>query len=346
MKETLPMNILKLMPALTAALCMCSSATAQTVLTMSSWLPASHPMTRGMLEVWAADVEKATHGRIKLRMLPKHPSAPPGTFDAVKDGLVDVSYVTASFTPARHLLTRLPELPGGGGTAEVNSVAYWRMHEKYLSAANEYKGVKLLSVFTHGPGQMLNTKRPITSLDDLTGLKFRTAGGISEEMARAMGASSFVKSASETYELLSTGVADGTFAPLESVTSFKLERVVRYATIFPGGFYCASMGLFMNEDRWNKLPKEDQDAILSVSGEKIARTAGVAWDAADRLGVDALKQSGAMITEASPAFRQTIADRAKAVEDEWVRAAGAKGVNADAILREFRQETKHLAGAM
>ena len=30
----------------------------------------------------------------------------------------------------------------------------------------------------------------------------------------------------------------------------------------------------MNEDKWNKLPKQDQDAIMSVSGEALARLAG------------------------------------------------------------------------
>src|SRR6185295_1338150 len=130
-----------------------AAAPAQTTLTMSSWVPPSHALTKDVLAVWAQNVEKASDGRIKLQMLPKHPSAPPGTFDAVRDGLVDVSYVTASYTPARHILPLLPELPGGGATAEINSVAFSRIHWKYLHPVGEYKGVKLLGVFTHGPGQ-------------------------------------------------------------------------------------------------------------------------------------------------------------------------------------------------
>ena len=141
-------------------------ATAQTVLTMSSWVPPSHSLTV-TLAAWGAEIEKATNGRVKFQMLPKAPAAAPGTFDAVKDGLVDVSYVTASYLPARHSLPKLPELPGGGATAEINSVAYWRIHEKFLAKAGEYKGVKLIGVFTHGPGQMFNTKKPIDSVDDL-----------------------------------------------------------------------------------------------------------------------------------------------------------------------------------
>src|SRR6266550_3654190 len=154
-----------------------------TTLTMSSWVSPQHHLTSVVLQGWANEVEKATGGRVKLTMLPKHPSAPPGTFDAVRDGLVDVSYVTASYTPARHPLPLLAELPGAGATAEINSVAFSRVHWKYLQAANEYKGVHLLGVFTHGPGQMFLVKKPVTSVADLAGMKIRSGGGISEAAA-------------------------------------------------------------------------------------------------------------------------------------------------------------------
>ena len=87
-------------------------AAAQTTLTMSSWVSPSHLLTKDVLAVWGQQVEKATNGRVKLQMLPKHPSAAPGTFDAVRDGLVDVSYVTASYTPARHVLPLLRRAAG------------------------------------------------------------------------------------------------------------------------------------------------------------------------------------------------------------------------------------------
>ena len=85
---------------------------------MSSWVSPQHHLTADVLQGWANEVEKATSGRVKFKMLPKHPSAPPGTFDAVRDGLVDVSFVTASYTPARHILPLMAELPGAGETAD------------------------------------------------------------------------------------------------------------------------------------------------------------------------------------------------------------------------------------
>src|SRR6266478_10211440 len=144
-------------------------AVAQTTLTMSSWVSPQHHLTANVLQGWATEAEKATSGRVKFTMLPKHPSAPPGTFDAVRDGLVDLSFVTASYTPARHILPLLPELPGSGDTALVNSVAYSRVYWKHFHKVGEYKGVKLLGVFTHGPGQMF-TKRPVKSIADVQGL--------------------------------------------------------------------------------------------------------------------------------------------------------------------------------
>ncbi len=319
------------------------AAAQTTTLTMSSWVSPSHLLTKDVLGGWAQQVEKATDGRVKLQMLPKHPSAPPGTFDAVRDQLGDVSYVTASYTPARHVLPLLAELPGSGGTSVINSVAYSRIHWKYLQQAGEYKGVKLLGVFTHGPGQMFNTKRPITKVEDLSGMKIRTGGGIAEEMARALGASAFVKPAPESYELLSSGVADGTFFPLESIISFKLSSVIKYATLFPGGFYSSSFGVFMNEDKWNKLSKQDQDAITSVSGEPLARLAGKAWDATDAAALEEMKRANIQVSEASPELVKGVQDKSKAIIDKWVKDATAKGVDGAKVLAEFREELKRVA---
>lgn len=317
-------------------------AAAQTTLTMSSWVSPSHHLTAVVLKGWAEEAEKATQGRVKFQMLPKHPSAAPGTFDAVRDGLVDVSFVTASYTPARHILPLLAELPGAGGTAEINSVAFSRIHWKYFDKIGEYKGVKLLGVFTHGPGQMM-TRKPMNSLAEFKGLKIRTGGGIADAVANALGASAFVKPAPESYELLSTGVADGVFFPPEAITSFKLETVIGQLTLFPGGMYSSSYGFFMNQDKWNKLSKQDQDAITSVSGEHLARLAGKSWDAADAIGLAALKKAGGKVVNASPAMIKEVAERSEPLIQDWIKKATAKGVDGAKVYAEFHEELKKVA---
>jgi len=328
--------------ALLGVLAFAGPAPAQTTtLTMSSWVSPKHHVTL-LLQSWATEAEKATGGRVKFTMLPKHPSAPPGTFDAVRDGLVDLSYVTASYTPARHILPLMAELPGSGDTSLVNSVAYSRIYWKHFHKVGEYKGVKLLGVFTHGPGQMF-TKRPVRSIADVQGLKIRTGGGVAEQVAKALGASAFVKPAPESYELLSSGVADGVFFPLESIISFKLDTVLEQATLFPGGMYASSFGFFMNEDKWNKLPRQDQEAIEKISGEHIARLAGKSWDDADARGMEALKKSGVKIVNADPGLVAEVRKRSAPIIEDWIAKARAKGVDAAKILAEFREELKKVA---
>jgi len=336
-------NVLRAVLAATVlSLVAAAPAPAQTTLTMSSWVSPQHHLTSVVLQGWATEVEKATNGRVKFTMLPKHPSAPPGTFDAVRDGLVDLSYVTASYTPARHILPMLAELPGMGDTALVNSVAYSRIYWKHFHQLGEYKGVKLLGVFTHGPGQMF-TKKPVAGIGDVQGLKIRTGGGIAEAVAKALGAAAFVKPAPESYELLKSGVADGVFFPMESIISFKLDTVLEQATLFPGGMYSSSFGFFMNEEKWNKLPTADQDAITKLSGEHLARLAGRSWDEADARGLEVLKKSGVKIVNADPAFAAEVSRRSAPIVEDWIKKASAKGVDATKILAEFRAELKKVA---
>ena len=316
-------------------------AHAQTTLTFSSWVPPTHHLTIWQAN-WAAEVEKATGGRVKFQSLPKAPAAPPGTFDAVRDGLVDLSYVTASYTPARHILPLMAELPGAGQTAEINSVAFSRIHWKHFQKVGEYKGVHLLAVFTHGPGQMF-TKKPVKSLDDFKNQKIRTGGGIAEQVANALGASAFVKPAPESYELLNSGVADGVFFPFESIVSFKLDKVIGQATVFPGGLYSSAFGFFMNEDKWNKLSKQDQAIITKHAGEAAARSNGKSWDNADQVGLNALKAAGANIMTATPAMQAEAKKRSGPIIEDWIKKASAKLPNAKAVLDEFHAELKKVA---
>jgi len=152
-----------------------------------------------------------------------------------------------------------------------------------------------------------------------------------------------VKPAPESYELLKSGVADGVFFPLESVVSLTLDTVLEQATLFRGGMYSSAFGFFMNEDKWRKLPKQDQAAIEKISGEHIARLAGKSWDDADQRGLDVLKKSGVKIVNANPELVAEVQKRSAPIIDEWIKAATAKGVDGARILAEFREELKKVA---
>jgi TRAP-type C4-dicarboxylate transport system substrate-binding protein len=99
----------------------------------------------------------------------------------------------------------------------------------------------------------------------------------------------------------------------------------------------------MNEDKWNKLPKQDQEALEKISGEWIARHAGRSWDTADQKGLEALQKSGVKIVNAGPEMVAEVNKRSAPIIDEWVKLASARGVDAARILAEFREELKKVA---
>jgi hypothetical protein len=116
-----------------------TAAQAQTVLTVSSWLPPTHTLSMAQKE-WCDLLEKNTTGKIKCNILPRGVSPAPGTFDAVKNGLADMSYTVHGYTPGRFVLTQMAEVPFLGDKAEPLSVAFQRIASKHPEFDDEHRG--------------------------------------------------------------------------------------------------------------------------------------------------------------------------------------------------------------
>lgn len=314
-------------------------ASAETKLTLSSWLPPTHPVVKNMIVPWTEKVKEVTNGRVTVNILAKGLGHPKVHYDIARDGLADITYSVHGYTPGRFVMTKAVEFPFGGDSAEALSVAYWRVHQKYLSKAKEHKDTQLLSVFTHGPGLIHNSKKTVDAVADLDGMKMRVGGGVVNDVASSLNAVPLLKPASKSYELLSHGVADGTLLPMESVMGFKIQDLVKHTTVVPGGLYNISFFLVMNRDRFRDLSDADRQAIMSVSGEAFAKMAGQAWDNADAAALKAMKANGNEVTVASDAFIETVKKRTATLEGEWIKAAKKRGVDGAAALAELRQIT-------
>ena len=313
------------------------AASAQTVFTVSSWVPPTHTLSMAQ-KSWCDLLEKDSAGRMKCNILPKGVAAAPGTFDAVRDGLADISYTVDGYTPGRFINTQVAEFAFLGDSAVPTSVAYQRIYNKYFAPLGEHRGVKVLAVFTHGPGIIFTTKQAVTSADDATKLKWRVGGGYINELSKVMGWNTTLKPAPESFELLSTGVMDGTFFPDESVASFKLS-MVKHATTFPGGLYNTSFVFMMNEGKYKALSAQDKAVIDKISGESAARSFGEGWDRVDAASRELQKTQGVTRIVANAAFVQAVKDKQAGLETKWAEAAQAKGLkDPKAVLAEFRAE--------
>ena len=328
--------------AMAALLAWPALAGAQVVLTASSWLAPSHGLSETQKE-WCGELEKRTAGKAKCNILPRSVSAAPATFDSVRNGLADLSFTVHGYTPGRFVITQMAEVPFLGDSAEASSVAFQRMYAKVPQMAEEHKGVKVLSVFTHGPGIVFNTKRPIANMADLSGLKFRIGGGMVNEISKAMGMNVTLKPAPESYELLSTGVMDGTLFPAESVESFKIDKVIKHATRFPGGLYNTSFVFIMNQAKYDALPADVKKVVDELSGEVAARMFGRMWDKVDRRGMAFMQAAGVQFTQADATFVKAIGEKTAPVLEAWGKKAAEKGIQDPAkLLADYRAEIKKL----
>lgn len=313
-------------------------AEAEYTLVISSWVPPTHNINTQMLPKMIEMIEEATEGRVtgEVRM---GLAPPPAQMDLVLDGAVDIAYVFHGYQPGRFAGYKLVELPGIEASAEDVSVAYWNLHENHLAAMDEHRGVKVLGLHTHGPGQ-LHTGAKIDDLGSIAGLKLRMPGGVASDVGSALGATGIQVPAPKVYETLASNTADGVMMTIDSRQGFRLTEVAPAYYEIPGGFFRGSFAYIMNEDVFADLPEELQTALEEkVFGEPVSRMSGAVWDEGDAYSIQLTKETeGNTITQASEADIAAFAPIIEQVTASVVEEVSAQGIDAQAALAAFRAE--------
>ena len=332
------MRILKLLTFCVAASMGTMAAAADYTLTVSSWAPPTHGVNATLWPKLIKMMEDATGGKvtaqIKYRLGP-----PPAQMDLVLDGAADLSWIFHGYQAGRFTATKLIELPGYDGNAEAASVAYWRVHEAHLAAADEHKGVKLIGLMTHGPAH-LHSARKVTSLDQVAGMKLRVPGGVGGDAGAALGATGIQVPAPKVYETLASNAADGVVMPFEARKGFKLTEVAQNVYEMPGGLYRGSFALIMNQETFDGLPEDVRNALDGqVFGEPASRMAGTVWDAIDVGGRKVtMNTPDNSINPASAADVAAWEEIAAKIRASVLAEIAAKGVDAQAAHEMVKAE--------
>lgn len=319
--------------ALTAGL-----ARAETVLTYSSWIPWTHPVNEAIYIPWMEAIEKESEGRIKFKRLPKAVASPPAHFDAVRTGQADVGFTVHGYSRKQFAAYLFAELPFLGESAEVTSIALQKTHEKFLADKGFYKGVHLIGMNTHGPGVVHHTKMNIMTPAEMEGQKIRTGGPIPLAIVEAWGGVSIRQPAPKSYEILSSGIADGIMFPFESLPSFKITDIVRYSTVMPGGWYSSSHYLIMNKAKYDALPAEDKAIVDKHSGVAFAKMAGAGWDKINAWGLEKVKEAGNTIKTAPDGTVKALETLNEDFLKAYFESASDIGVDGQATYEYFKSE--------
>ncbi len=297
-------------------------------LSYSVFQPAAHQATL-LSKEWAEEIGKRTNGRVKITVFPGGILSPPDKcYQGVITGVSDIGYSVLGYTKGRFPLAEVFDTPLGIKSGVIST----RLINEYAKRfqPKELDDTKFMYFHGNGPG-LLHTKKPVYNLQDLKGMKIRTAGPMSKIIA-SLGGAPVGMPMGEAYDGLSKGVIEGILCPMEALESFKLAEVVKYTTECYGIGYTGVHFTTMNKDKWNALPPDIQKIIHEVNEEWIIKT-GFMWDEVDRRGKEfALKLGHKMI----PLPKEEEERWIKALEplfDEYVRNMKAKGLPGEEVLK-------------
>ena len=135
-----------------------------------------------------------------------------------------------------------------------------------MNTGVEKEGFRILSVLNGGFRQCLNTKKPIHSLEDFKGMKWRVpSSNLFTDTFNALGANATPMSGSEVFTGLQQGTIDGCEFPISSIYSMQLYTAAEYIDMtnhmFTAWYAC------INGDLWASLSAEEQKIFEEAAVE-------------------------------------------------------------------------------
>ena len=140
-----------------ACMVLASTAKAETTINYNIFVPPSHFMWDVMRD-WAAQVEDASGGDLKIAFTAKSVAPPPKILDAVRSSAADAGFMANVFSQKFAPGTGVSMQPWiHRGDASAAGVALWRVYNKYFLEHDNWKGVELLGLFQFANANICNT---------------------------------------------------------------------------------------------------------------------------------------------------------------------------------------------
>lgn len=320
-----------------ASLLALSAQAQDVVLKLHQMLPAQAPVPAKILEPWMKKIEAESGGRIKFEHYPAMQlgGKPPELIDQAIDGVADIVWTLPGYTPGRFPRTEVIELPFMMTDAESASRALYTLGEKYMFDT-EYKDMKVLAMWVHGPG-VIHSKDPILTPADLAGVKLRAPTRVTNIMVSALGATAVGMPVPAVPESLSKGVIDATIIPWEVTGALKTSELVKNHTEFTGkALYTGAFVLAMNKDVYDGLPDDLKAVIDANTGVEFSAMAGRIGQEADagarQMAVDLGNNIVTLTAEQSAEWEAA----AQSTYAAWLEEMTAAGIDGQALLDEAR----------
>ncbi|WP_270938948.1 TRAP transporter substrate-binding protein [Falsiroseomonas oryzae] len=204
------------------------------------------------------------------------------------------------------------------------------LQRPYIEQRLARQGLSLLYMVPWPPAG-LYAQQPITSIEGLRGLRFRTFSPATNRFAAIVGAQPTLVQAAELAQAFATGVAQ---AQITSAQTGVDTSAWDYARVFtPLGFTMTKNAVMVSRRAMEALPSNIQQEIREAAARAEVRgyeLAGESQTASERT----LAQRGMQVIPPTPEFMEGLRRVSAQMTNEWIERAGADG---RALIEAYRR---------
>jgi TRAP-type transport system periplasmic protein len=271
------------------------SAEAQVVLKAAHTSAPAEPFQVG-LQSFADEVAKATKGAVKVEIFPNAQLGDESSvIKSMQSGGIAVAPVSnsplAEFVPELHLFD-LPFL--FRDRAQAYKVIDGPIGQSFAKLC-EAKGLVLLGYYEAGIRNILNSVKPINTLDDFKGMKIRVIpSSINLDTFRALGANPVPIQYSQLYVALQNKTVDAAEAANSNYEAKKFYEVAPHYAMVEWQILIAP--LVMSKKVLDGLTPDQQKAVLAAAKTSL-KAERDAYQASDEVSMKKLLEAGVKVTK-------------------------------------------------
>src|ERR1700688_2120405 len=256
-----------LIPCILIASTVFAQAADPITLRVADSFPKGHYLVKLILEPWMEEVTKRTNGAVTFEHYPAQQlGKATDMLKLTQTGVADIGYVAPAYASDKMPVSEVAMLPGAFEHSCQGTLAYWKLARNGVIAEQDYaaNNIRLLLAVSLPQYRIFTVKQPVKDVADVAGLKLRATGGAQDLTLRALGSVPVRMAAPDAYESLSRGTRDGLLFPMESVSSYGLDKLVKRATegVSFGSFIIAYS---INQEAWDRLPADVKTAMEEAS---------------------------------------------------------------------------------
>lgn len=277
---------------------------------------AGHPVRQQVIEQWAKDVQAATNGAVIIEFHAEQTlSSAAETYANVVAGGQDIGWALQGYSPGRFPTTSVIEMPFVFESSSEATEVLWILFEEFEALQDEYDDVKVLGLWTSGPGDLWLAKGNASTTADIAGLTLRSPGPVQAEVIRALGATPVNMAAPELQGALEAGEIDGLLTVDTALETHDLLDVLESG--MECGCYVLASFVVMNLDVWNSMSQNHQDAIEELSGQTLSRSVSMFYDNASSTAAEKNAEAGIKLVRLDDEQLDQWKEATRVVVDDW-----------------------------